>query len=325
MSYAQELDDKSDFISFTFENDVFFEDDGLYTNGLFFSWGYNNLESLDEQHLPSWIATLAKQSHLMPHEKVSTPKKQYAVTYSFAQLFQTAIDISESQLIEQDAPYVGLLAWDVGLLAFDESISDEVGLTLGVVGEMAGGELTQSIVHSINGANQPAGWDNQIDNEIVFRLQARRTWRIYETALTTPFFNTEMDWLVGVDGGIGNLRSDVAAGVGFRIGQQLDKNFGSATAFPVQKFNRLNVSPYGWYFFANLSADIVVNDIFINGNTFHDSHGVDLNHQQFAVSAGIMANIDDFSILYTFLYITDEYEGQAEPSRFGSISITYHF
>lgn len=317
---AAPSDNQGAFVSTTFENDVFFKDDGLYTNGLFFTWGYNNLDSLDQPNLPLWIATLAKHSHLTAAEN-----KQYGVSYGFGQLFQTAIDISEAQLIKEDAPYVGLLAWDLSLLAFDNSISDEVGLTLGVVGEIAGGEFTQSVVHSINDANEPAGWDNQIDNEFVFRLQARRTWRLYQNQLTTPFFNSEFDWLIGVDGGLGNLRSDLATGIGFRVGHQLDKNFGSATAFPVQKFNRLNVSPYGWYFFANLSANIVANDIFINGNTFYDSHSVDLKHQQVAVSAGLMVNIYDFSILYTALYISDEYEGQAEPSRFGSISITYHF
>tara|TARA_R110001583_G_scaffold42029_2_gene133612 strand:- start:15524 stop:16504 length:981 start_codon:yes stop_codon:yes gene_type:complete len=318
--HANSSDNKRAFASFSFENDVFFKDDGLYTNGLFFSWGYNHVDSLDEPNLPLWIATLAKQTHL-----TSTEKKQYAISYGLGQLFQTAIDISEQELIKEDAPYLGLMAWEVSLLAFDESISDEVGLTLGVVGEMAGGEFTQSLVHSINGANQPAGWDNQIDNEFLFRLQARRTWRLYQTELDTPFFNSQFDWLVGIDGGIGNLRSDLATGVGFRFGQQLDRNFGSATVFPVQKFNRLNYSPYGWYFFANLSVNMVANDIFINGNTFHDSHSVALRHQQVSMSAGIMANVYDFSFLYTFLYITDEYEGQAEPSRFGSISIAYHF
>ncbi len=95
--------------------------------------------------------------------------------------------------------------------------------------------------------------------------------------------------------------------------------------FPVQKFNGLNSSASGWYIFFNASASYVVNDIFINGNTFHDSHSVDLIHEQVAFSTGIMANLYNVSILYTLLHISDEYEGQAEPSRYGSIAITYHF
>ncbi|MCP4324314.1 MAG: lipid A deacylase LpxR family protein [Psychromonas sp.] len=48
-------------------------------------------------------------------------------------------------------------------------------------------------------------------------------------------FNSQFDFLTGIDGGLGNLRSDIAMGAGFRFGQQLNKNFGSATVFPVQK------------------------------------------------------------------------------------------
>lgn len=317
---AEPVTDKRAFVSFTFENDVFFKDDALYSNGLFVNWGYNHVDALNDKHLPTWLAYLAQQTYL-----TSSDNKQHSISYGVGQLFQTATDLSEEALMEEDAPYVGLLAWEVNLQTFDDVVSDDIGLILGVVGPIAGGEFMQSFVHDVIGAKEPKGWDNQINNEFVFRVQARRTWRVYQKDLGSDFFNSQFDFLTGVDGGIGNLRSDVATGVGFRFGQQLSKNFGSATVFPVQKFNRMNSSPYGWYFFVNASASYVANDIFINGNTFQDSHSVDLIHTQVAISTGIVANIYDFSILYTLLRISDEYEGQAEASRFGSVAITYHF
>jgi len=317
--YADELNSKHSFVSVSFENDVFFKDDGLYSNGLFLTWGYNYIADLSTQNLPTWITYLAKKTHLI------TANKEYSVSYGFGQVLQTSIDISVETLIEEDAPYVGLLAWEVNLLAYDTVVSDEAGLIVGAVGPMAGGEFVQSFVHDLTGAQQPQGWDNQINNELVFRAQARRTWRIYKTDSDMGFFNGGFDFLTGIDGGLGNLRSDVATGLGVRFGQRLNKNFGSATVFPVQKFNGLNYSPYGWYIFFNASASYVANDIFINGNTFQDSHSVDLIHPQFAISTGVMVNIYNFSILYTLLHISDEYEGQAEPSRYGSIALTYHF
>ena len=313
---AQQPAKKRLFATLSFENDSFFKDDALYSNGLFLNWGYNHVSALDEDNLPAWIAYLANKTHL-----VTSADKQFAINYGFGHQLQTAIDKTTEELVEEDAPYVSLLAWEVNLIAYDELISDEVGLILGAVGPMTGGEFVQSVVHGVIGATDPKGWDNQINNEAVFRAQARRTWRVYETDL----WNGEFDLLTGVDGGLGNLRSDLATGIGLRFGQQLTKNFSSASVFPIQKFNGLNNSPYGWYLFLNASASYVANDIFIDGNTFQDSHSVDLIHTQATVSAGIMANIYDFSILYTLLYSTDEYEGQAEPSRYGSIAITYHF
>ncbi|WP_022941316.1 lipid A deacylase LpxR family protein [Psychromonas hadalis] len=315
LSATAQADDHR-FISLSFENDVFFKDDGLYSNGLFLTWGYNQVDALNDKILPSWITYLAQQTHI-----TFANNKQYAIGYSLGQALQTAIDIEVETLVEEDAPYVGLLAWQVKLLAYDQFMNDEVGLILGAVGPVAGGEFVQSFVHGLTGAKQPQGWDQQINNEFVFRVQARRTWRLYETHL----FNAEFDFLTGVDGGLGNLRSDVAAGIGFRVGQKLRDNFISSTVFPVQKFNGLNYTLHGWYLFFNVSTVYVLNDIFINGNTFHDSHSVELIHLQVAYSAGIMVNIYDFSVLYTLLHISDEYEGQAEASRFGSIALTYHF
>ena len=144
---AKEPQSKRTFVGLAFENDVFFKDDGLYSNGLFLTWGYNHVETLNEQNLPAWITYLAQQTHL-----TSPEKKQYSVSYGFGQVLQTAIDISVETLVEEDAPYVGLLAWEVNLLAYDDVVSDEVGLILGAVGPMAGGEFVQSFVHDLTGA-----------------------------------------------------------------------------------------------------------------------------------------------------------------------------
>ncbi|GLS89218.1 membrane protein [Psychromonas marina] len=316
MLQASQQAEKRAFASLIFENDTFFRDDGLYSNGLFLNWGYNHVAALDDQNLPAWIAYLANKTHL-----TGNTNNNYSISYGFGQQLQTATDISLEELVEEDAPYVGLLAWEVSLLAYDEQMSDEVGLILGAVGPIAGGEFVQSMVHSVLAGREPQGWDNQISNELVFRLQTRRIWRAYQS----DFAGAEFDLLTGLDGGVGNLRSDLSTGIGVRFGQRLTESFSSATVFPVQKFNGLNNTPYGWYLFLNASASYVANDIFINGNTFQDSHSVDLIHPQATVSVGFMANIYNFSILYTLLYATDEYQGQAEDSRFGSIAITYHF
>lgn len=313
---ADEHAQKRAFAGVILENDFFFRDDGLYSNGLFFTWGYNRIDALDEQNLPSWIVYLAQKTVLNTDEN-----KDYSVSYGIGQLLQTTTDISVEELVEEDAPYVGLLAWEVSLLAYDKQVSDEVGLILGAVGPMAGAEFVQSLVHDFTGGREPQGWAHQINNEFVFRAQTRRIWRIYETEL----WDGQFDLLTGIDGGLGNLRSDVATGVGIRFGQGLSKNFSSASVFPIQKFNNLNSSPYGWYLFLNASTSYVANDIFINGNTFQDSHSVDLIHFQAAISMGIVANIYNFSILYTLLYTSDEYQGQTEDSRYGSVAITYHF
>lgn len=314
ISYAQEK--PLDFFSFTFENDSFFRDDGLYSNGLIVSWGYNDLSRLDKEILPSWIVNFVQKSYL-----TLEPDKTYSVTYRFAHLIQTAIDLGAEELVVEDAPYVGLLAWNGQLTAYDNLISDQLGLTLGVVGPLAGGEILQTKVHQLIGSKAPQGWDNQINNELVFRLQAQRLWRVYDQ----PLASGEFDLITGINGGIGNLRSDIGAGIGLRWGKELANNFSSASAFPIKKINSVNNSGHGWYLFVNSSAFYVANDIFMDGNTFQDSHSVSLIHPQFGISVGVMANFYHWNLVYTLFQQSSQYHGQNETSRYGSITISYNF
>ena len=306
-----------DYFSFSFENDVFYDEDGGYSNGIIFNWGYDDVATLDNTSLPRWISYLTDQTYLTSFED-----RKYAVGYTAGHFVQTSTEIKESELIEADAPYVGLLAWAVNGTAYNEVVSDDLSLTLGVVGPVAGGEFLQKHIHDWIGANEPMGWDNQINNEFVFRVQAQRLWRNAVVPIVGPI---EMDLITGVNAGVGNLLSDANAGLSVRLGQALQSSFSSSSPFITQKLNGLAPSPNGWYLFANVSGGYVVNDIFINGNTFEDSHSVDLTHWQAGVALGAQINLYDWNVIYTMIYTSDQYESQTEDTRFGTISITYHF
>lgn len=312
-SYA---DNKLDFSSFRFENDSFFRDDGLYSNGLIAAWGYDDVAHLDNKTLPDWLAYLAQKSYLMGRQG-----KHYDIAYTVAHLLQTPIDISTSQLVEEDAPYVGLMAWHGKLTAYDQNTIDRLSLTFGLVGPASGAEFVQKITHEVIAASEPHGWENQISNEFVFQLQAERNWRIYNK----EFVSSEFDLVTGVDTGFGNYRSDIGVGLGVRWGQDLQNNFSSYSVFPIEKLNTAHNSDKGWYLFANTSSFYVANDIFMDGNTFQDSHRVDLIHLQYGASIGVMANIYNWNFVYSLVQLSDQYRGQNESSRFGSFTVTYLF
>lgn len=308
--------DGIDYFGLSFENDVFYHEDNGYSNGIIFSWGHYDVAKLDDNSLPSWIAYLSDKTYLP-----ALPDRKYEISYSFGQLVQTADDIKIAELVEDDAPYVGLLAWDMNLSAYNDKQLDDIGFTLGVVGPIAGGEQVQKQIHDWIGANEPMGWDNQISNEVVFRLDATRQWRHFATDVGP----TEIDVITGLNAGFGNLLSDANAGVGIRWGQKLKDNFVSSTAFIPHKFDGLKASPNGWFFFANVTGSYVLNDIFINGNTFKDSHSVDLEHWQAGASVGGQINLYNWNFIYTMVYSTKQYETQDKDTRYGTITITYNF
>lgn len=304
------------YINLTFENDAYFRDDGIYTNGTFLNWGYHNVTALNKTTLPTWISFLAQYTHL-----ANSPGKSHDISYSIGQILQTPVDFENEALIKNDVPYVGLLAWNGRIQSFDDVIDDQIALTLGVVGPVAGGEYAQKSIHGFIGSPEPMGWDHQIKNEFVARLATLRKWRVYKKS----FSATEFDVISGAGGGVGNLKSDVSAGVTARWGTLLQKSYSSAPVFSTQQFNSLKPNPFGWYLFANLTGSYVFNDVFMDGNTFKDSQRVDLIHEQVALSFGVMANIDNWNLIYSNVILSDQYKEQLELSRFGAITISYQF
>ena len=308
--------DGADYYSAVYENDLYYlGDDEGYTHGSFWSWGYNDRNNLAET-LPSWIDYLTDKTYL-----TSYSDRQYNHSYTVAHLIQTPSDFESPALIEDDLPYVSLAAWQAKVGSYSDHTKDNISLLLGMVGPITYGEEMQKAIHSMIGSPDPMGWDHQIDNEFVFQIKADRMWRVYETA----FESTEFDVLTGVVGAVGNYRSEAGSGIGIRWGQQLRQNFSSASVFPNAKFNNISMSPHGWYLFANTSTHYVLNDIFIDGNTFSDSHSAELTHFQLSMSIGVMVNFYNWNLAYSMLYQSDEFEDQKNATKYGSVSLGYSF
>lgn len=307
----------SQFVTATLENDLFAGKDGGYTNGVAVTWAHGGLNEFTAENIPAWIHALSKDLY------VSTqPGRHRAVSYTIGQGMQTPSDITVPTLIKDEAPYVGLLVWSASLHAFDDRVADALALTLGVVGPLSGAEPTQKFVHRVIGADEPKGWDHQIGNEPVFRVGAERLWRLSDWQVRD---GTGID-VIGIgEVGVGTLKSDVAAGIGVRFGQGLERSFPAATVLPGRQVNPLaGSSARSWNVFFNVLATFVANDIGIDGNTFRDSHSVPLEHWQAEAVAGVAFNLDRWGFLISAVAASDRYRGQAEMTRFGSLSVTYN-
>ncbi len=151
-----------------------------------------------------------------------------------------------------------------------------------------------------------------------------------ERLLRLAKFHT--DKTVGMDvigigsGAVGTIESNLAVGVGARVGRGLDRSFPSANFMAGPQVNPLagRVTD-GWQVFANVQGRFVANDIAINGNTFKDSHSVPLEHWQAAATGGVAFGFKRWSFLLSALVGTNRYEGQPDTTKFGSLSITYNY
>ncbi|WP_143247494.1 lipid A deacylase LpxR family protein [Agaribacterium haliotis] len=302
----------------TFENDLFvFSDDG-FTNGLAFAWGYGPYSSLDVLPSPRWLKQF--NSALGLYHKSDL---KLATGYAVAQGMYTPDDIEDPELIEDDRPYAGSLLWKSQSRAYGKTRSNSRGLVLGIVGPAAMAEQAQTFIHDITNGTKPMGWDNQIANEAVFRVDAEHIRRLFATQST----GLNADIISYSLAGLGNLRSDVGTGLVFRLGDALGSNYAYVDPDPARGATAATEhlgKDFDWQLQFALYARYVFNDITLDGNTFRDSHSVDLINEQALLSAGVSINKGRWGLLFSMLKGTDSFEQQKTDTAWGAVSISYH-
>ncbi len=305
------------YFNFTFENDVFVGEDNGYTNGFGLTFGKGPFKEFNDDTLPSWQHWLTKDLYIS-----TMPNKQRGVAHMFFQRMQTPDDILTDELIIDDVPYVGLVAWQGTMYAWDSEISDQFSLYLGAVGPAVLGEEAQKFVHSALGSDEPLGWDNQIENELVVKVELQRVWNLYRSSGDGFQFD-----ILGITGaGIGNLESAAKAGVAIRWGRNLSSSFVTFSLQADRQINPLALSPTNdFYVFLGAKGGYVFNDILIDGNTFSDSHSVPLEHVQDQVSAGAVWNIGRYGFVFQLSSNSSKSALIDDREEFGAMSITYRY
>ncbi len=303
--------------TFTFENDAFVGEDNGYTNGMGITFGKGPFKEFSNDTLPNWLHWLTKNLY------VSTmANKQHGVAYMYFQRMQTPADLETEELIIDDVPYVGLLALQTTMYAWDDRVTDQFSLYLGAVGPITFAEETQTFVHGLTGAAEPKGWNNQIGNELVFKVEGQRVWNLYRSDSKRLQFD-----LLGLWGaGIGNLESATKGGFAIRWGTNLQSSFPTFSLQADRQVNTLSSSDGNdFYVFLGGRVGVVFNDILVNGNTFKDSHSVPMEHFQDQVSAGAVGSLGRISVVFQISSISSSTKIIDRREEFGALSITYGF
>ena len=255
-----------DYWSIQIENDVFTRSgDKHYTHGMQLSW-------MVVGDPPNWLKGL---SQIFPAYRKG--RGINAVVYTIGHKMFTPEDVESEELVEDEMPYAGYLYGSVTLLShITGGIVDKgaaLEFTLGIVGPDAGGEAVQNNFHDFIGVERSNGWEHQLNNEIALGVSYSRMWRVVQPITDTLQFGVSPHLTATV----GNVYTFGAGGVMFRMGTHLDSDIGPPTIKPgfpggayfggEQKTN--------WYFFAGTESRIVIRNIFLDGNTFSDSHSVD--------------------------------------------------
>lgn len=317
-----------------FENDLFSETDQNYTSGVRASWVSPNVDSyLEDERIPEWVRRATPYLPLFDPSDESATTLQRNVVLSLGQQIYTPEDINRYTVDTTDRPYA---AWLYGGIAYHSRTANRMNtaeLNLGIVGPLALGQQTQDFIHDIRGFQKFNGWDNQLKNEPGFQLVYEHKNRIFKGQLS-PLF--EYDTILHGGGSLGNVATYLNGGAEFRFGWNLPKDFGtsalrsggdnSAPGIGDGRYQRGSRNRnLGVHAFISMDGRWVLRDIFLDGNTFRDSHSIDKEHLVGETSFGVAALYHGWKLSFARVHRSREYKAQTEGHAFGSLSLSYSY
>lgn len=294
--------------NFYYENDTFFKTDYDYTAGLRFSWLYSTQKQKDQKD----------------HHNSESGSKTYRSFAIVHQIF-TPEDTDATELIKDARPYAGWTSIEVGLHKSSKTHLSSLNMKLGVIGNISGARVLQNTIHSIIHEPKVNGWDNQLKNELGVNLKYTNKWRF--TYKNDSFFESSIMPFGELE--IGNISTKATVGISMRIGKNIPKDFGVSSiniggddGIPSYG-NTLILKNNRWNYSLNIysASSFIVRDIFLDGNTFRDSHSVKKESLIAYGGAGITARHNKFIFDFTILYNTKEYHTDDKDMHFRGSAI----
>mgnify|MGYP002266673314 CR=1 FL=1 len=301
-------------INFYFENDLFSNSDNEYTDGSRLSVLMYRPDAQNE-----WLNIPFTDSF----------ERARFISFSLTQQIFTPDDLTRSDLILDDRPYAGWLYFETGLHQSSETNLDSLAVQIGIVGPASGMEELQKYMHDILGSGPPQGWDNQLNNEVGVQLNYQHKWRY----VPQPLLGMESSVVPFVGGELGNIAVKANAGVLLRMGWNVPEDFGSSSideggenGIPVRRKCLYMVSkPWSFNFYLSGGGTFVARDIFLDGNTFSESHSVDKNYLKGYGSFGFSGRYKNFNLDYIQTYHSRQFKNKKDVHSIGSVILSYIF
>lgn len=311
-----------------FENDLFAGTDSNYTNGVRVSWISPDLNSYeDDERLPNWVRELNERMRFFHGFREGLSRN---LVFSFGQQMYTPEDRFARELLTDQRPYAGYLHGGVAYHTRSDSQLDTVEVNLGVVGPASYAEEAQDLVHSLRGIEKWHGWDNQIRNEPTLQLLYEHKQVMFRQPLAQAL---QHDFINHAGVSLGNLSTYLNFGGEYRLGWDLPNDFGTSAVRPGgdnsapgrgdPRLHRGRFPIFGVHGFVSLDTRLVARDIFLDGNTFKDSHSVDKEPVVADLSTGISFLTGRWKTSWAYVVRTREFEKQPHHQDYGSLSLSY--
>jgi hypothetical protein len=328
-SWAQSDDgtpSSSGAFSFYIENDAIAGNDRDYTSGMKLSWTSRwhpapDIESRDQDKK----GLVSSALNILPF--FNRPGDQRALSISVGQTIYTPEDLERSDLIVDDRPYAGYTYLGLSVHRTTPKIMDTLELDIGIVGPHSYAQDVQEWAHRLFDSEEPKGWDNQLQDEFALELIYERKWRLLASKLWQGF---GYDFIPHLGARVGNVYIYANTGAEFRFGWNPPGDFGTCPIRPGCEVSGApdmeggRGRPFGIHLFLNVDGRAVLRDIFLDGNTWKDSHSVDKRYFVADLGAGMGISAKRFKLTYGVIYRTKEFHEQSSNGQiFGTLLLTF--
>jgi lipid A 3-O-deacylase len=250
-----------------------------------------------------------------------------ALYYSLGHNIFTPRDIMQREADPNDRPWASFLYGTAGLITRTGRHADRAEATIGVVGPMALGETAQRLVYrKMTDRPEGEGWSHQLKNEPGLMLSWERSWpRFALGKIDTNYWSLKP--YAGLSAG--NIKTHAAAGFTVSFSSDLsaledsriDLRPGlSGAALTEESRNKLH-----WSFFYGVEGRAIARDIFLDGNTFTESHSVEKKNLVAEAASGLSLSYNKLKLGYSAVYRTREFEQQDSAEIYGALNIAVKF
>jgi len=208
---------------------------------------------------------------------------------------------------------------------------DVFALSAGVVGPSSLAEETQKFIHRNIGSPIPQGWANQIEDEPALIVSWERKWRAYVREAGSGL---GVDIIPFVAGTAGNVKVSGALSGELRFGYNIPHDFGTALNRPTSGVSALmdeesasadHHPVFGVYVSLGAAGYAVLRDIFLDGNTWKDSHSVDRETFVSEAGWGITAYYRIVKLTYSNIYRSPMFKEQSSGQTYGALNLSLSF
>jgi len=311
LAQAEKTDIQGTF-SFYFGNDTFLGTDRCFTGGWKLGWMSKNLKNYRENPLLKWLPFVNK------------PGFQHSISLAIGQSIYTPDDISRDDLIQEDRPYAGILFLALGIHSISNRRMDILEINLGIIGPHSYAGQMQKFIHRLTNATRPNGWHNQLKDELALEAIYERKWKLIQPQSGNGF---GFDLIPHLGGGLGNVYIYANTGMQIRLGWNLAADFGTNLIRPggdcSVSFRRSG--RFGVHFFAAADGKALLRNIFLDGNTFQDSHRVDKRPFTMDISLGMGIRVGRFNFSYAYVFWTKKFKTETRKQVFASLNLSYSY